>query len=324
VKLSRRASRQIIDLYLENIRKMGPFSHRPAAKKFFERRFRPMLKWATKKTGVLEYFEDRGVIQAAFFLWKEQFQFANINIQGGTLLCNPRHSSAKKWTLEAVERHRAKITAGANFNLNASLGFLLPELERRGFYTSDVILVGSVDKGLKALRRKYPDLDGSPPPGFEFQPITSERQLKAALSIYKKEFGRNPQFGRFCAKPGFLNYVAKQCRQSMKAKVPSEFVMLKEKQVVGHLSCSNPKYFAHLRGKRSGFGLTFDQSVQGKGYSKYYYYFLLLNLQKQGIKYYQGGTAQKPVLKLAKLMKRWPTSYILCGEKYFGHDHFRV
>jgi hypothetical protein len=316
--------RQILDLHLFLERNHGPHAHRPAAKNYLEKHFNLSLKRAQKRDGVVEYFEQGGKVRAAFLLWNERFKIEGSTVLNGVVLCSVRSAKAKHWILETAAKYRFRYNQEMHVRVSQSLDFLIPGLSKSGLFVNDVILSGRVDRALSLLRKKYPTLDGDAPEGFRFEPLRTELQMKACLSICKSEFSRNPQFGWFCATSGYLKYLTKQCRQSMKSKFPSEFVMTKDGKVFGQLGFAKPRYIPYLGARRAGIGLTFHRRVHGRGYAKYYYHFLLTVLEKRGVKYFQGGTSQGPVMKMAKIMKRQPVAYILSGKKYFAHEHFGI
>jgi hypothetical protein len=227
-----------------------------------------------------------------------------------------------KWIIEATQRHRHLFDHETRIQVLSPNDFLIPYLDQSGLYVEEVMLVGSVDSALEGLKKKYPWLSEMAPKGFRFEPVQTEEQIRQCLMIFREEFTRNPQYGWFCTTPGFLNVVSQGMRQSMKSKRPHEFVMLDGEEVAGQFGFSPPLYFPHLKARRAGIGITSHKRVQGKGFAKYYYFYLLSRMKEQRVKYFIGSTAQKPVMDLAKTMKRTPIQYVLSGKKYFDPDHF--
>lgn len=230
---------------------------------------------------------------------------------------NPRSRRAQEWILERFKNRRHEYTSETAIFLPPAYRKVLPRLEKLGFRVDSVMQTGGVREALKKLVRSK-----NPPVQLDHLNLhlrpARRKDIDAIMRLFKTEFSRNPQYGWFCADPRFLRQMRRDLNSGLKVGRHHHFVIQNARQkIVGYFS-------GHPRKGSAGLSLVFDQSIQGKGVAKTAYRVLLESLAKRGVRRIRGGTSQKAVMGLGRLMGRKVSMYILryhpahFSRKYFG------
>lgn len=152
--------------------------------------------------------------------------------------------------------------------------------------------------------------------------ITRKSEISAVLKLFKQEFGKNPQFGEWAGKPGYLRAIGQDMIAALSSGKLESFVIKQKRKILGYFgtysSPANARYPS-----MAGIEIVLDRSIQGKGIAKICYRMMFEHLSKTRIKLVKGGTSQPAVLALAKAFKRQPFAYLMkFNSKYFSSNHF--
>lgn len=230
---------------------------------------------------------------------------------------------AVRWIRLHLKKHRALFDKGVFLQLPANQRSILPDLARLGSRVHSVIYGGNSRVALGTLRKKYGHLSWQQNtflPGLEITPLCTEFQVREVMKIIKTEFTRHPEFGWFVASREYLTHETKQLNRQRKTREPMNYVIMKNGKILGEygfeLSKRNGKKTASL-------ALNFSREIQGHGLSKIAYQHILQRMIEMKIETFSGGTSQKPVMKLATIMKRPVVSYSLKpGRVFFRRNYF--
>ena len=177
-------------------------------------------------------------------------------------------------------------------------------ISKLGFARESLLLSGKPGPALTALTQKLKPPKDLQHLGLRVERLT-RRSIVDVIKLNRQEFLGDPKHGWFCAKKKYLELMKKELIEATKQLNHSHYII--------------------LNGKKGTAGMTFvfDQSIQGRGVVKTAYRILLEDMKKLRIKTFMGGTSQKAVLSLGKLMKQEPTCYILrFGSKTFKSSDF--
>lgn len=192
-----------------------------------------------------------------------------------------------------------------------------------GIGIDSIVLVGEVNAGREALIDRY-DPPPTMPAGLELGPVDDVATVDAVIAIQREVFGAEPEYCWFGAHPRFLAGE----RASLLAHVlePDPLALQRvirvDGVVRGHFAAvgerDNPFW-----GSVGGLGLNLGRELRGRGLGKRIYRIALDHLAAHSIELFKGGTAQPPVLGLAKVMGRQLDHYELrCGVP-FDRAHFQ-
>ncbi len=242
----------------------------------------------------------------------------------GLVLAMPDDLAALRWTRAALRRQRALLRRHAFVQIDGRLTSLLPEFARSGAHVHAAILVGDPRASLRALRQKYGKRGWEAFPDLRMEPIRKLAHAREGAEIVRREFTRNPQFGAFVSHPDNVRRDYLMLRAEVRAAKPTHYVILdRDDRVRGFFGFDMRKRSFFGR-KTSGVEFAFDRSIQGLGLAPIAYATMFEEMIRRGIRVYLGGTAQPPVLKLARLMKRELFGYAIEGEApYFSRRYFR-
>jgi predicted N-acetyltransferase YhbS len=278
---------------------------------------------SARKRGLVEVMGGRARPRAAYLIVYEPPFFGGPRTPVARIYARPGDAVARRWLLRTIAAHAAWFAEPGFFlGVPGCHRALLPALVRLGLGVETVIPCGDVDRSLARLKRRYGDLAWPEASGIALRPLRTKADIAALVRITRQEFGRNPQYGREMASPRFLAFAEKLWRKAIRANAGTEWVLVRRGKVVGHFG-----FHHQARGPFgrpfAGVGLTFDRVAQGKGLAKHAYWTMLTRMRELGVEDYQGGTAQGPVLKLARLMGRRPIAYLLRPEPAaFPLSHF--
>ena len=271
------------------------------------------------KKGVIDSFYKSDQLQAYFMLTRVEFA-PGIPVTYG--IVNGRNNkAAKTWISEKIKEVEFLIDDKTTLEVPVHFKTDLDMFEDHGFFIDTVRLVGRPEQCLKRLEESIPKT----PTFLEHDLKVSEAtfdDLKELKALEYQEFKRNPQFGWFVANDTWINYAYKRRANAKKNKVGKALV-LKDHQgqlkgYYGYDVDQTPQY-----GPMAGSELIFDQSLQGKGLSKFCYQELLKDIVDKKAKLLMGNTAQIGVLKHAKTMGRCPLSFSMRHSPgHFPKEHF--
>ncbi len=314
-----RLIRDAVELRLAAIASHACYTRRPETQKALLKGYRANYKQALNK-GTIQTFYSGSQLLGVLFSGPSRLEQTGQRLTKLTLDFRLGSPEALKWTKKALKEARARSPKSEiNLMLMAPYRALIPSVSKNDMHVENLILVGDTKVSLASLRKKYGKLEQS---DFSINPIRSERQIRDSLSILKREFERNPQFGWFVADPRYINKERKMLRLEAKRRRPNYFVMESGGKTLGYFGVEfNPKNA--VWGKVGGYTFCFSEAIQGKGLLKYAYSVLLKRLEELGADTYIGGTSQPSVLKLSRLMKRKPFAYIIRnGPGYFPSSYF--
>jgi hypothetical protein len=269
--------------------------------------------------GSLLTFEKKGRIRAGIWEFSSIEHFPGVKSRIIEFALMRGDKTGKRWLQDELKL-RSKNYNDKTFTFLPPSGFwLLDDFKRLGFSIESVALAGNVSIALSALMKKH-----RPPRDLSHLGLTIRKVTRAHIrdvqGLHRREFTRNPQHGFFVAKKTYLDTLKRETLLGIKDPAHSHYVILRGKKVVGFFAATTG--FNQLKG-RAGVTFVFDQSIQGLGIVKTAYRILLEDMRRRKIETFMGGTSQKAVLGLGKLMKRRPQFYILrYGRGHFNSRHF--
>lgn len=158
-----------------------------------------------------------------------------------------------------------------------------------------VVQVGRVEHALRNLG-EVPAL----PEGVTMR-VQRPTDVDALIALRLEVFRKEPDYFWFGASDAFVE----RARQVIVANGEKEhgWVLVRDGRVVGQFEYTDRNPCVH-HGRSAGIGLIFDESLRGLGLSKIAYATLLGSMAAEGIPWFKGTTARKPVLHLGRRMGR--------------------
>lgn len=281
------------------------------------------LLTGTSKLAIRKGFFDslyvRDKLQAYLLLTRVEFA-PGIPVTYG--IVNGRNTkTAKKWLGQTIKELEFLIDSETTLEVPIHYKNDLDMFEELGFFIDTVRLIGRPKTCLRNFEKNLP----AKVPFEDLGLMASEaslNDLKQLKNLEFREFKRNPQYGWFVANDIWINY-AYERRVSSKKKKSGKALVLKDKHknllgYFGYDMDQTPQY-----GLMAGSELILDQSLQGKGLSKFCYHELLKDMVSKKAKLLMGNTAQLGVLKHAKTMGRLPLSFSMRHSPgHFPKEHF--
>jgi hypothetical protein len=139
--------------------------------------------------------------ESLFYAPKKKLKTLKIFIDGKA------DSQIKKWCFQKINQLTKDLKRATHFSIPLALA------DKSDLNISAVVLIGEVKKAKNNLKKHYGnDLKkfDSIYHDFKFVPLRTKEQVAKRISIIKKEFSRNPQFGHFCTQPTFLKIVKRE------------------------------------------------------------------------------------------------------------------
>ena len=236
-----------------------------------------------------------------------------------TILYSGADIQAEAWMKKKLNSHAKWFGRPFSVRLDSGNRALLPFFRKHGVHIQSVLLGGCPQVASRELKKHYGVLDWGAHPEFEISEVRTETEVDAVIQIMRKEFARNPQFGDFVGSAAFL---AIEKREILK-NLHTNFLIHSQGKIVGHFGVIIHRS-VFLGKSEASLGINFSRSIQGKGLAKFAYAKLLHLAAKRGVDLISGGTSQKPVLKLSKIMKRPLLSYQLQSkDPYFPASYFK-
>ena len=281
-----------------------------------------------KRTGHVEVLFEGERIRAALLLARIPAFFGGKKLRpSGRLLALGGDRVAQRWLRTKLLERRAFFNEDTLLQLDGELRSLLPTLARCGVHVHSLILSGDPGASLRALERHYRELDWESTIDFRVERIRTTAQAAAILRIIREEFTRNPQFGSFLATPIYLKRerarLLEECRQPY-GKYTTYVILDRTNRVRGAFGFERRPRASRVGQTNAGVFLDFGRDIQGRGLARRAYATMFRRMIELGIRVYIGGTAQKPVLKLSRLMGRPRFEYAMSGGRpYFPLRYFR-
>lgn len=282
---------------------------------------RKRLEAAARPDGIVDFIRRGSQVTAVLTLHSDSesipgLTFPDLNIDFNNT------PAGKRDARELLLRHRRKLKKDTVCFALASMPAVRNLLRPLGFGTEYAVLLGPVSEGLNSLIQHFDpptDLDHL---GLKIKMISSTKQLDTVMDIFRKEFGRNPQYGRWVGEAAYLTQIRKNMRAALKKKNLDGFLICRGKSILGYFGYyktpSGPMYPSI-----AGVEIILDQEIQGLGIVKTCYRLMLEDLRRQRVALIRGGTSQPAVIGLGKILKRKPFAYMMIlGSKYFSEEHF--
>lgn len=197
-----------------------------------------------------------------------------------------------------------------------------------GFFVESVGTFGQVDKALKIIKEKYPNIQEEVNKlNLEVEPFVDPKDIPEMVQIWKDVFSENPEYF-FCGSR--KTFLAKH-RQELLGKFQSycsgesrniHYLFKQNGKILGYCDTS---IHNNVPWSKSNAGTQFclRPELRGKRLGIYSYWLMLQDLSSVGVKTFSGNTSNPAVMKLAKTMKRTPTNYLMLkGEGFFEPQYF--
>lgn len=313
-----------VDLRLIAFKRFPYFRYKNRARETLMRSYQSAFE-KSKSRGKVEYHYAGKKLLGFLLIFPSAHEVTGASQWSVILDLRTGSPQARKWALAAIKSHfkffkKRKLS----FNLMPLYKFLLPALYREGLSIDSVILIGNPKKALSGLKKRYGDLSWHSRSDFCISPVRSKAQILQVVEIVRSEFTRNPQYGWFCADERFIQKESANLRKSLEKKDSTQYIVVEGKRVVGKfgLNVTQPH---PIWGSLAGLEICLEEKAQGKGLSKLIYATLLQRMIEMRIQAFSGGTSQKPVMHLSKIMDRALFAYTLhSGKRYFPRSHFEL
>lgn len=310
----------IAKLHVETTAKVRGFIPHASWKKSSYLRFKKLVRSA-RRSGVVEVLYRGSELQAAFILYNDT-RFGKLAARDIYHIRNFSSVEALRWMKEKILSHRALYPVNNSLGVSGADKKLRDFLLKRGFHIQAIILEGKTGFCLKNLRKK----NSKPvlPAGLRLERLKTKKQLEEVLALEHRIFRKNPEYGFYSEFEETVDVHRKEMLGAMKNGDDLFYVFLDRSNKIlgffgGFLNRKDP-----LHGSSAGVSLVFDEKIQGKGLSKLAYHTLLEDLVKEKISVFTGGTSQKSVMKVSKLMGRKAIAWCLrYGEGKFPPSYFR-
>lgn len=252
--------------------------------------------------------------------WDERHPFWNHLLRPIEVYRRRGSKRALLWIDEKLRERRTFLNSRTEIHIPSGDRGLGRILLKNGFAIETVILIGEVNKSYRRLMQKKKPEKDLLAYGYSVSFLQEKKEVLQALPIEKNEFGRNPQFGWFLALPEVQR---KRRKILMSAIRKGHTIVIKDKNEKVKGIVDFPVHSSEFYGDCGGVGLVLARELQGRGFAKIIYRILLEEFRRKKIKYFKGGTSQRPVMKLGKLMGRESISYVLrYGKGYFSPEYF--
>ncbi len=272
--------------------------------------------------GIIESYWHRGKLQAIFLIFEEKDSSLGKTEHKIYTAENPKSKKSWNWIKSNFKKYSNSYGKDTTFWLHGQDKPKLLFFEKIGFNIEALIQMGVPSVGLSKLERAYRPKDNFEEFGLICDSIKTKGEVDEVMKIYKSYFTRNPQYCSFATNPGQLKSMREELTEAKRSGDSHVYIIKdKKRKVLGMFSMSigTDPFF----GKRAGMEFVFSKTLIGKGFSKVAYKILLKKMIKEDVRYYFGGTSQPAVIKLGKLMERWPLGFFLSyGEGFFPRSHF--
>jgi len=274
------------------------------------------------ESGVVESYWHRGKLQAIFLIFEEKNSSLGKTEHKIYSVENPRSKKSWNWIKSNLKKYSHSYGKDSTYWLHGQDKARLLFFEKTGFNIEALIQMGVPSVGLRKLERSYKPKGSFEEFGLTCGSIKTKGEVDEVMKIYKTYFTKNPQFCSFATNPDYLKSFKKELVEAKKSGDSHVYIIKdKKRKVLGMFSMSlgvDPFF-----GKRAGMEFIFSKALIGKGYSKVAYKILFKKMIEEDVRYYFGGTSQPAVIKLGKLMERWPLGFLLSyGKGYFPRSHF--
>lgn len=274
---------------------------------------------AGRANGSLAFLESQGQLRAGIWEFDTSEYFPGVKVRIVEFALRSGDKAALRWLKDEIRRRSKHYSTKTFIFLDKNSFIFLKMFCGLGFSIESLVLTGKPGPALSALMRVHKPPRDLVHLGLSIEKITRER-IGDALRVNRQEFLRNPKHGWFCAEKTFLKLMREELTQAIKKRDHSHYLILRGKKVVGYFAATEG---IGQRKGTAGVTFVFDRSIQGRGIVKTAYRILLEDMRRKKIKIFSGGTSQKSVLALGKLMKRKPLFFILrYGSMTFTERHF--
>jgi GNAT superfamily N-acetyltransferase len=219
------------------------------------------------------------------------------------------HEEGLAFVLDAVERHAEELDE-TTFLQVAPDEKLLEGLVARGFGL-DSVLLGGVPRLAAARLRPV-----AAPSEMKLLPTRGrEQRVDFVNGIHRSVFSAEPEYCWFGAYPRHLERV-----RQMLLRQDGQFAIVEGERVIGHLGVdvrNDPMW-----GRTGGLELLLLPEYRGRGLARWLYREALAFMVAEGAVMMMGGTAQPPVLHLARELGRPWIGFNIRRKTRFPPEHF--
>lgn len=312
---------EIVNLRLSVLEQHELFSNRGLAKRAVYREYKNILNSA-KKAGVVECFLKNGKLRSALIISEKPIFYHGKPYLLAKILLRGNDPEALRWMRGALMEHRRFFKKPFLIRLDEKNRELLADLRKLNVNIQLAIFGGDPKLALKKLIEHYGPLSWKDHPEFEVRHLRTEAEIEKVISIMKSEFKLNPRYGWMIGSKEFLKNEREMLDRQRRKKRKTNYIVLKNGKIVGHFGFQASQ--GDPFGRRSAsMTLNFGRTIQKRGLAKLAYFTLLTRMCELEIENFLGATAQEPVLKLSRLMKRPLIAYMLkTGKPHFKPSYF--
>jgi hypothetical protein len=300
------------------LRKKAPFARYGAkAKTDLQSRFAQIIALAIDTGCAYGFYNGNKLI--AFYLRYSDNEFVpgTQTVFVGHL---PRHKPGIDVLTKMMRSDRRFFNEKTFLKLPPLSSDLVPFATKLGFSMSGIVLTGGRSAAAKGLA-KIPAPRSLKSLGLSTRRISNSKEINQAISIQRREFTRNPQFGWIIGSRAFgqmsRNMMLQQISKQNKSMV--SWVIVDNNDKVWGFYSMFIRINDPLWASTAVLGIILHQKIQGRGIVKNVYTHLLKEMKSRNIVHFMGSTAQPAVMGLAKVMRR----HIFIREMKWGDSQFK-
>jgi hypothetical protein len=300
------------------LRKKAPFARYGAkARTDLQSRFIQIIELAIDTGCAYGFYNGKKLI--AFYLRysDDEFVTGTQTVFVGHL---PRHKQGIDVLTKMMSSDKRFFNEKTFLKLPPLSSDLVPFATKLGFSMSGVVLTGGRSAAAKGLA-KIPAPRSLKSLGLTTRRISTLKEINQAISIQRREFSRNPQFGWIIGSRAFNQMIRNIMIQQLSDKNQSmvSWVIVDKNEKVWGFYSMFIRMKDPLWAPSAVLGIILHQKIQGRGIVKYIYTHLLKEMKSRNIVHFMGSTAQPAVMGLAKVMQR----NIFIREMKWGNSKFK-
>lgn len=265
-------------------------------------------------------------VDALFAAWPEPGSWYGVPVYTVRLAVDRASLDAPAWIVEQLRALPAPALAHADLMIYAAWRPVIDAILAAdlGLGVDAIVLLGDPHRALAALVDRYdPPLDLAAY-GLTAGPLRDDAEADAIIDLTRRVFTRWPDWCWFGATPHALARARTDLLLSLDADPGSELgeVIRRDGHAVGHIGLAVEADHA-LWGTLTGVDLLLAPSEWGRGLVKSLYRRALVRMVERGVHVFKGGTAQPPVIGLARLMQRPLIGVLLRPGAPFAPAHYQ-
>lgn len=298
---------QAAELRLRALRPLPGFLPGPGSVEAIRELFRGMLESAGRG-GEVRIREVRGKLRGVMV--REPLDETLVGGRGWrvSLDYDRRSRRARTWAGDELAGLLADPPEGLDLTLASAYRDLLPCIDGVRAHVHTCLLQGTPRRALRGLGDGQEEARRLAASGLRIAPLESPEEVERVLSWKRDWFSRHPEYGWFCGHPHFLGAQREEMLRDLAEPGGGHYLFWRGDEPVGYFA-STSSGESPVWGRVAGMDLQFQPELQGRGLARVAYRRLVLDMLRQKVRTFRGGTSQHGVLALGRTMGRAPLAW---------------